>query len=114
MIVETQLKRLVEDQFQPIYLQLDNESNQHSVPANSETHFRLVLVSERFAGLRKVARHQLIYEAASELVAGPIHALSMFLYDPLEWRAKEQAPLASPDCLGGSFASASDLGEHKV
>lgn len=102
MIVETQLRRLVEDRFEPVYLQLENESHQHSVPADSETHFRLLLVSKRFTGLRKVARHQLIYQAASELLAGPIHALSMFLYDPSEWREREQPPAASPDCLGGS------------
>ena len=31
-------------------LEVENESHMHSVPANSETHFRVVLVSEDFDG----------------------------------------------------------------
>ena len=101
MNIEAELRRLVQEQFDPLYLELDNESHQHSVPANSETHFRLVLVSDRFRGVRRVARHQQVYRAAADLLAGPVHALAMHLYDADEWSRKGEAP-ESPDCLGGS------------
>ena len=38
----------------------------HNVPKNSETHFRLVIVSDVFDGLSRVKRHQLVYKAADE------------------------------------------------
>ena len=105
MNVENQIREQLAAVFEPLHLELDNESHMHSVPANSETHFRLVLVSERFAGKRAVARHQLVYGELAELLAGPVHALAMHLYDREEWssRAGEGAP-ASPACRGGSKA----------
>ena len=41
---------------------LENESSMHNVPANSETHFKLVIVSDDFLHMNKVKRHQLIYQ----------------------------------------------------
>jgi BolA protein len=110
MHVEDQLRRQVEEKFSPTWLELENESHQHSVPANAETHFRLVLVSEAFSGRRAVARHQLVYAELADLLAGPIHALAMHLYTPQEWAAREGAAPASPSCLGGSKAEAQEAG----
>lgn len=106
MQVEQQLREHLSQEFAPERLELENESHQHSVPANSETHFRLVMVSSHFAGKRAVARHQLVYAAVSELLAGPVHALAMHLYDPDEWASNAKAPTESPPCLGGSKADA--------
>ena len=41
---------------------LENESSMHNVPANAETHFKLVIVSDDFLHMNKVKRHQLIYQ----------------------------------------------------
>jgi len=103
MSVEAQLRRQLEEAFAPSWLELENESHRHSVPADSETHFRLVMVSDRFTGLRPVARHQRVYGEVSELLAGPVHALAMHLYDEKEWAERAQPAPASPDCLGGSL-----------
>lgn len=109
MKVETTLRQRLLDELQPTYFELENESHQHSVPANSETHFRLVLVSETFAGKRPVARHQAVYSLVGDLMAGSLHALAMHLYTPEEWQELQEgagdAP-ASPACLGGSKAEA--------
>jgi BolA protein len=104
MSVEQQLREKLEAAFTPDWLELDNESHQHSVPANSETHFRLVMASAAFNGKRAVARHQLVYAELAELLAGPIHALAMHLYDPVEWSERATEAPASPNCLGGSKA----------
>lgn len=99
-VMEDQLRR----EFSPHFLEVTNESSQHSVPANSETHFRVVLVSDRFEGVRKVARHQLVYSVLSRELAGPVHALALHTYTPLEWRQRSEAAPTSPQCLGGSAA----------
>ncbi|MEX1669955.1 BolA family protein [Zhongshania guokunii] len=86
----------------PSHLEVINESHMHSVPANSETHFKVVVVADAFATLRKVARQQRVYQILSEELAGPVHALAMHTYSPDEWLARAGAVPASPDCLGGS------------
>jgi len=86
----------------PIHLEVINESHMHSVPPNSETHFKVVMVSPQFVGKRQVARHQSIYQLlAAELKAG-VHALALHTYTQDEWNARAQSAPASPECLGGS------------
>lgn len=94
----------IEDKLQalePDYLTVENESHRHSVPANSETHFKVTLVSSRFEGLMPVKRHQQIYAALAEELSGPVHALALHLYTPVEWAARGNARPDSPNCLGG-------------
>lgn len=83
----------------PSHLVVENESHRHSVPANSETHFRLEIVSAQFDGLRSVKRHQLVYGLLQDELNGPVHALAIHAYAPQEWSG--QAP-ESPDCRGGN------------
>ena len=93
--------RLAED-LAPEWLEDINESDQHNVPANSETHFKLVVVTAAFDGKRQVARHQVVYRLLAEQLAGPVHALALHTYSPQEWRERNAASPDSPQCLGGS------------
>jgi BolA protein len=86
--------------FSPQHLEIVNESHMHSVPPGSESHFKLVLVSEQFLGLRAVARHQKVYAALGETMQA-IHALALHTYTPEEWQVQGTAP-TSPQCMGGS------------
>ena len=89
-------------QFKAEVLQVTNESFMHSVPAGSETHFKVVLVTDQFAGKRQVQRHQAIYAVLAEELAGPIHALALHTFSADEWaQSQGQAP-DSPQCLGAS------------
>jgi len=88
----------------PSHMELVNESYMHSVPPGSESHFKAVLVSEAFAGLNAVKRHQAVYRVLGPLMQ-QIHALALHTYTAEEWQARQQAP-ASPNCLGGSKADA--------
>lgn len=88
----------------PQHLTVANESHRHSVPPNSETHFKLVIVSDRFAGKRLVQRHQQVNGLLREEFAAGLHALSMETLTPEEWQARNGQTLDSPDCLGGSKA----------
>lgn len=94
------IENLVREKLSPDYLEIINESYMHSVPAGSESHFKLVLVTEQFSGLRSVARHQKVYAVLGDVMQ-QIHALALHTYTPEEWRAQGVAP-ASPQCMGGS------------
>lgn len=104
MVVQQEIEARLRGALQPTHLEVVNESHMHSVPPNSETHFRVVAVSDSFDGERKVARHQRIYQLLDEQLQGPVHALALHLYTPAEWRARDEQSRPSPDCLGGSKA----------
>ncbi|MDR7089025.1 BolA family protein [Cellvibrio fibrivorans] len=98
--VESRIYTKLSGGFQPVHLEVINESYMHSVPPGSETHFKVVLASAQFAGKRQVQRHQAIYAClAGELQSG-VHALALHTFSPEEWQASSQVP-ASPQCLGG-------------
>ena len=103
--VEQSIYDSVTGQFEPELLQLNNESHMHSVPPGSESHFKLVLVSEQFEGLRLVQRHQLIYQLLADQLAGPVHALALHTYTVAEWSETAAGAPDSPNCLGGSTSN---------
>ncbi|MCV6603712.1 MAG: BolA/IbaG family iron-sulfur metabolism protein [Porticoccaceae bacterium] len=101
MSIQQQIEQKLQREFSPNYLQVINESHMHAVPANSETHFKVVIATESFTGKRQVQRHQAIYGLLSEELAGGVHALALHTFTPEEWTQVDQAP-ASPNCMGGS------------
>jgi BolA protein len=100
MKLETLLKNSLATALNPSVLELENESHGHNVPRHSETHFRLVIVSEHFDGLSRVKRHQLVYKAADDALKQGVHALAMQCFTESEW-AESPARLTSPPCKGG-------------
>jgi len=54
------------------------------VESDDNTHFATEVVSPQFAGLRPIARHQLIYKALGALMGREIHALSINALTPEE------------------------------
>ncbi len=81
-------------------LEVVNESHMHSVPPNSETHFKLTLVSADFEGLSQVKRHQKVYALLAEIMGNPVHALALHTYSSNEWAVSQSVP-SSPPCFGG-------------
>ena len=65
--------------FQPVFLEVVDESYRHNVPAGSESHFKVVLVSDRFMGERFLNRHRMIYSTLAEELSTTVHALALFL-----------------------------------
>ena len=102
MIVQTAIEEKLRATFTPAALTVLNESHMHSVPPNSETHFKVVVVSDVFADQRLVARHQAVNAALADELAGPVHALSIQAHTPEEWLKRGGTILESPDCRGGS------------
>ncbi len=102
MSVQNEIHTKLRNVFNPDHLEVINESNQHNVPAGSESHFKVVLVSNSFEAKRQVARHQSIYAALADQLSGPVHALALHTYSPQEWAERQGVVPASPECLGGS------------
>jgi BolA protein len=85
----------------PVHLEVHNESSAHNVPPNSETHFKVIVVSDAFEGKKLIERHRLVNETLAVELAGPVHALSIVAKLPAQW-AQNSAVDPSPKCLGGS------------
>lgn len=96
---QARIEAALNEAFSPHMLSIDNESHMHNVPPGSESHFKVQIVADAFAGKRLVQQHQLVYGALGPLMS-EIHALALHTWSPEQWRGA-QAP-ASPQCLGGS------------
>ena len=52
MQIQQTIERKLEEGLEPEFLEVVNESHMHSVPPNSETHFRVTVVAPVFDGKR--------------------------------------------------------------
>jgi BolA protein len=83
-------------------LDVINESHMHNVPAGSESHFKVVIISDDFQGQRLVQRHQRINQILADELAGDVHALSIQAMTKEEWDTRGGRIMPSPNCQGGS------------
>ena len=78
---------------EPVMLDLEDQSAQHEGHSGArpggQTHWRLSIVSPRFAGQPVIARHRMIYQALGELMQNPIHALAITARTPEELKGSQ-------------------------
>ncbi len=81
----------------PSVLEVINESHMHRVEPGSESHFKVVIVSEHFSGQRLLARHRQVNSVLADELAGAVHALALHTYTETEWQEKAtpRAPRAA-------------------
>ena len=101
MTVQQTIETKINEALAPSHLMVVNESYMHSVPPGSESHFKLVIVTDTFSGVPRVRRHQTVNGILKDELAGPLHALSIETLTLEEWERKGGAVRQSPDCLGG-------------
>lgn len=101
MTVATRIEDALTKTFVPVHLVVTNESDGHNVPRGSETHFRVLVVAETFAGVSAVQRHRLVFDALRAELESGLHALAVTARTPAEWQANGHV-LPSPPCAGGS------------
>ncbi len=87
--------------FSPEHLEVIDESHMHSGPADGESHFKVVIVSDDFKGKMLIARHRLVNKVLEDELNDGIHALALHTMTMEEWFEKGNAP-ASPPCAGSS------------
>ncbi len=102
MRIQGQIESKLNHAFSPQHLDVINESHNHSVPTGSESHFKVVVVSESFADLNRIQRHRAVHHALAHELSHDIHALTMHLYTTKEWEVRRGAVADSPNCRGGS------------
>lgn len=105
MTIQEQIEQKIQQAIQPDFLEVINESHMHNVPAGSESHFKVTVVSGDFQGIRLIARHQRINGILAEELNGKIHALALHTLTPEEYFAKAGKVADSPLCLGGAKQS---------
>ena len=85
-----QIEAAVRQAVQPVSLSVIDESHLHRGHAGArpfgQSHFKVIAVSQAFAGKSRVQRQQMIYRALGDAVGNEIHALSMVLQTPDEAR----------------------------
>ena len=88
------------------HLEVLNESHTHNVLANSETHFKVIIVSPAFEEAGKktpIQRHRLVHKLLHDQLmdnGGTIHALSIMAKTPSQWQASGQLVPPSPQVQG--------------
>lgn len=80
------IERALRAALQPQALDVQDDSHLHAGHAGAREgrHFTVRIVSARFAGLSRVARHRLVYHAVDALIPSGIHALAIDAKAPAE------------------------------
>ena len=94
--VESQITFILNEHLNIKKLEVINESYMHNVPNNSETHFKLILVSDDFLNVSLIHRHKKVYLILEHLMK-KIHALSIHTFTHDEYQ-KNNRSLESPNC----------------
>ena len=86
----SRLRAKLEAALSPLALDIEDESAKHAGHAGAreggETHYRIRIVSESFAGLSRVQRQRKVYAAVADEMAERVHALSLVTLTPEEAR----------------------------
>lgn len=80
--IETRLREILD----PVVLAVQDDSHLHAghTGAREGRHFSVHVVSQRFHGLSRLARHRLVYDALAPLIPQGIHALALRTQAPDE------------------------------
>jgi len=100
MTMQQTITQKIQDALDPLHLEVENESHMHNVPDGSESHFKILVVSDEFDGQMLIKRHRRINQVLSDELQ-QIHAMALHTMTPAEWAEKGAAP-QSPPCQGGS------------
>ncbi len=89
--------------FEPVHLEVENETHMHNVPPDAESHYKITLVSAAFNGLPLIKQHRLVNKTLKEELQ-KIHALALHTYTPDQWFERSGKAPESPPCLDGGNA----------
>lgn len=102
MTRQERITEKLERHFEPVHLEVLNESHMHNVPAGSESHFKVTVVSEAFVGEKLVSRHRMVNRVLADELTGGMHALALHTLDPEQWFERAGHIRESPPCMGGA------------
>lgn len=90
---KNRMEEILRHHFQVIELSIENQSSLHAshYDGDGETHFLVHLVAEEFRTLNRVQRHQKVNELFKMEFEQGLHALSLKLLSPEEWRSRSSS-----------------------
>jgi len=103
MNVKHSIEKRIREGLVPMHLEVVNESHMHNVPEGAESHFKLVIVSDRFEGETLINRHRRVNGLLRAELESGLHALALHTMTPEEWFEKGGAAPDSPECMGGKL-----------
>lgn len=83
----SEIERLLRRAFEPVELDIEDQSHLHAGHVGAKEgkgHFDLKIVSSKFEGLSRIARHRMVYDALGTFMDKQIHALSINALSPSE------------------------------
>ncbi len=85
-VTAQRVAQALRDALHPTTLEVVDDSAAHAGHAGAKEgrHFNVDVVSERFVGLTRLARHRLVYDALASLMTEGIHALAIVARSPDE------------------------------
>ena len=98
MKIQKSIESKIRKVLAPSHLEVENESARHRRNPDGETHFRIVVVSEKFAAQSRVNRHRMVNELLEQERELGLHAVTLSALTPAEWE-KSQETLSSPSCM---------------
>lgn len=99
------MHQLLQQAFQPVHLQLVDDSALHS--RGSESHFRLLIVSSMFEGLSLVQRHKRVMQVLESEFQSGLHSISQKTISLQEWAKAPATVPKSSKCLKKTSSNAS-------
>lgn len=80
-VVKAAIEAKIAAAFSPVRFSVVDESRHHAGHMNphpeGETHFRVEIVSDAFAGKSRLERHRLVNSLLAEELSGRVHALAV-------------------------------------
>lgn len=85
------IESLLRSALKPAELLVKDQSHLHEGHAGAQEgkgHFDVIIVSEQFDGLSRIARHRLVYDSLGAFMQSDIHALSITALTSAERQAR--------------------------
>lgn len=82
------IEAALRDKLAAQYVKVVDQSSLHEGHLGARSgggHFQVLVVSDRFRGLSRIAAQRVVYEALGGLMMNDIHAISMRTLTPEEW-----------------------------
>ena len=88
MRVAQAMREKLDRAFRPTRLEIVDESHLHAGHAGAreggESHFRVEIVADIFAGKSRIARHRMVHDILTDELSGGVHALAIIARTPAE------------------------------
>ena len=86
---------MLTEAYNPLRLEIVNESDMHSGPKGRESHFKVLIVSDYFKDMKRIDRQKHIFQTLNDVMT-KIHALSLRVLTEAE--VANSSEFQSPDC----------------